>query len=469
MGPVAPVAQLLREALDDVHAGRFGPAEQKAARVLRANPSNAQAHYALGLSALFQQRPADALAPLDRAAALAPQDPQYPFVRGMALAGMGQVEEAVEAYRAALRLRPVFFEASANLGNLLERNHRHPEAVEAYEAALRAKPGVPLVLNGLGLCLLALGDLPRAAECFARAVTADPNLATAHNNLGIVLGRLKRPQEAVAHLERAVAIRPAFPEAWINLGEQYYMAQRDADAVRALDEALKLDGGNAGIRHLRDSIAGVQTGRAPDEFIRGFFDRFAADFDKRLVGDLEYRTPQRMAEFLAPWLAGKEGALAIEDLGCGTGLSGLVLKPFARRLAGVDLSGKMLDKARERALYDELAEDEIARYLDARPAGATDLAAAMDVFVYIGDLDAIFAAVARSLAPGGLFAFSVERLEGEEPYRLARSGRYAHSAAYLRSLAAAHGLVEWKLADSVIRKEAGQPVTGLIAGFTRPA
>ncbi|HRE14065.1 MAG TPA: hypothetical protein PLD37_07715, partial [Usitatibacteraceae bacterium] len=74
MGPVAPVAQLLREALDDVHAGRFGPAEQKAARVLRANPSNAQAHYALGLSALFQQRPADALAPLDRAAALAPQD-----------------------------------------------------------------------------------------------------------------------------------------------------------------------------------------------------------------------------------------------------------------------------------------------------------------------------------------------------------------------------------------------------------
>ncbi len=64
MGPVAPVAQLLREALDDVHAGRFGPAEQKAARVLRANPSNARAHYALGLSALFQQRPADALAPL---------------------------------------------------------------------------------------------------------------------------------------------------------------------------------------------------------------------------------------------------------------------------------------------------------------------------------------------------------------------------------------------------------------------
>jgi predicted TPR repeat methyltransferase len=159
--------------------------------------------------------------------------------------------------------------------------------------------------------------------------------------------------------------------------------------------------------------------------------------------------------------------LRIEDLGCGTGLSGIALKPWAARLAGVDLSGQMLARARERGIYDSLDEAEIAAHLDARPEGACDLAAAMDVFVYLGDLDPVFRAVTRSLAPGGMFAFSVERLEGEGDFHLAPSGRYAHSAAYLRARAAAHGLAEWKIGEAVIRKEAGQDVTGLLAAFTK--
>ncbi len=262
-------------------------------------------------------------------------------------------------------------------------------------------------------------------------------------------------------------IRPGFAEAWINLGEQLYVAKRDAEAIAALDRALALDPANAGLRHLRDSIAGVQTERAPDEFIRGFFDRFAGHFDKRLVEDLEYRTPQRMVEFLRPWLSGKDMKLRIDDLGCGTGLSGAVLKPYAARLAGVDLSGQMLAKARERRLYDALHEAEIAKYLDAAPAGETDLAAAMDVFVYVGDLKEIFRAVARTLAPGGLFAFSVERHDGEGDFHLARSGRYAHSPRYIRELAAANGFREWNAEESVIRKESNEPVKGYLFGFLK--
>ncbi len=255
--------------------------------------------------------------------------------------------------------------------------------------------------------------------------------------------------------------------AWVNLGEQCYVAGRDAEAVAAIDRALALDPENGGLRHLRDAIAGVQTARAPDEYIRGFFDRFASDFDQRLLNDLEYRTPERMARFLAPWLAGREGRLRIEDLGCGTGLSGLVLRPYAAEMAGVDLSGQMLAKARERNLYDSLHEAEIAAYLDGKPEGGCDLAAAMDVFVYVGDLDPIFRAVTRALGPGAMFVFSVERLEGEEDFRLMRSGRYAHSRRYLESLAQAHGLVEWKIEEADIRKESGQPVAGLHAAFTK--
>lgn len=468
MSPAASIADELRAATELVYAGRFPQAESAARGVLARQPRNPEAHYVLALSAMFQKRHAEALAPIEKAISLAAGDAQYAFVRALCLAGAGRVEEALAAYRRTLELRPAFFEAWANLGSLLETNGRFAEAEEAYVRADRLKPGIAAVLNGLGMCLLARGESAKAAEAFGRAVAADPKFATAQNNLGNTLGKLKQVDAAIVHLQEAVRLRPDYAVAWVNLGEQCYVAGRDAEAVAAIDRALALDPENGGLRHLRDAIAGVQTERAPDEYIRGFFDRFAADFDKRLVEDLEYRTPQRMMEFLAPWLAGREKSLRIEDLGCGTGLSGLVLAPYAARLEGVDLSGKMLDKARERGLYDALHEAEIAAYLDARPAGACDLAAAMDVFVYVGDLDAIFRAVARSLAPGGMFAFSVERLDGEGDFRLARSGRYAHSRAYLQALAKAHGLAEWRIEEADIRKEAGAPVHGILAGFTRP-
>lgn len=463
----ASIAEQLRAATQLVYGGRFLQAEAGARHVLARQPRNAEAHYVLALSAMFQNRHAEALPPIERAISLDGANAQYPFVRAMCLAGQGRVDEAAAAYRRALALRPAFFEAWANLGNLLELNGRHAEAEAAYRRAIELKPGSAPVLGGLGICLLARGELQQAVDAFSRAVSADPSVATYHNNLGNTLGKLRQPDPAIRHLQEAVRLRPDFQEAWINLGEQCYAAHRDAEAVAAIDRALALDPDNGGLRHLRDSIAGVQTARAPDDYIRGFFDRFAADFDKRLVEDLEYRTPQRMIEFLAPWVAGREGKLRIEDLGCGTGLSGIVLKPYAARMNGVDLSGQMLGKARERNLYDALHEAEIAAYLDGRPPGECDLAAAMDVFVYLGDLAEVFRAVTRALAPGGLFALSVEKLDGEARFHLARSGRYAHSAAYLRSLAADNGLVEWRIEESAIRKEGGEPVIGLLAAFAK--
>ena len=414
----------LRAAVQLVYGGRFLQAEAGARQVLARQPRNAEAHYVLALSAMFQNRHAEALPPVDRAIALDGANAQYPFVRALCLAGAGRLDEAIAGYRRALALRPAFFEAWANLGNLLEKTGRFPEAREAYGAALKLRPADPLVLNGLGMCHLASADLPRAAEAFQRAVAADPGQATLRNNLCHTLGKLGQYDASIAHGTEAVRLRPDYFEAWLNLGEACYKAGRDSDAVAALDRALGLDPGNDGLRHLRDSIAGVQTGRAPDDYIRNVFDRSAADFDRHLVGDLEYRTPQKMAQFLAPWLAGREGKLRIEDLGCGTGLSGVVLKPYAARLAGVDLSGQMLARARERGLYDSLHEAEIAAYLDGKPAGGCDLAAAMDVFVYLGDLGEVFRAVARTLAPAGLFAFSVERLASDDRLTASR-GRAA--------------------------------------------
>ncbi len=412
-------------------------------------------------------RPAQALAALEAVAGPRSGTPEHHFTRGLCLAGVGRAAEAIESYRQALASRPGYFEAAANLGNLLQVGGRHAEAAECYRQALALRPGTALVLNGLGLCELALGRTEAAERCFREAVDREPGLATAHNNLGIAAARLGRIAQACGHSRRAVELRPDFTEAWINLGEQLYQLRRDDEALASLERALVLDPSREAVRYLRDAIAGVQVDRAPDAFVSQFFDRFAADFDERLTGELEYRAPGELRAFIDPWLGGRTG-LRIADLGCGTGLAAAALRPIASRLVGVDLSAAMLERARSRGTYDELEHSEVGGYLGRQPPGSFDLVTALDVFVYLGDLAPLFAAVARALAPEGLFAFTIESgVEGGVDFRLARTGRYAHSPDYVDRLGRACGLRALASRPIVVRRESGRPVAGRYCAFVR--
>lgn len=463
----ASIAERLRQAEKLAHSGQFAQAEASAAEVLREEPGNAQAQYVLGLSALFQKRHAEALERMDRALGADAGNAQYHFGRALCLASLQRIDEAVASYGRALELRPGFFEAAANMGNLLENTGRFAPASEAYRRALGLRADEPLVLNGLGLCELALGRIEAAIEALERALRLRADFPPACNNLATAVARRGESRRAVELLRRAVALRPGFVEAWINLGEQHYVLREDAAAIEAFDRALALEPSNDEIRYLRNAIAGVSMERAPDAYVSRFFDRFAADFDRRLTGDLDYRTPEALAEFLLPQLAGREG-LRVADLGCGTGLSGIFVRPKAAFLAGVDLSEKMLERARARGIYDELVRDEITVFLDRAPPGSFDLAIAVDVFVYVGNLEPILRACARSLVLGGLFAFSTERLDAaQDGFRLARTGRYAHSPAYVAQAAERAGLRVAQVRDIVLRREDGAPVRGDLYAIAR--
>lgn len=469
MSAIVPVAEVVREAERLVHEGRFAEGERRAGEALAREPSNARARYVLGLSALLQKRAADALAHMQEAAAAEPGNAQYHFGRGACLAALGRADDCVDAYRRALDLRPAFFEAAANLGNVLENAGRFAEAALAYRQALDLRADEPLVLNGLGRCELECKNPSAAAAALERALALRPDFASAMNNLANAVGRLGDRQRAVTLLRQAVKIRPDFVEAWHGLAYGLYMLHEDAAALEAFDRVLALDPSNGIARHTRDAIAGNAAERAPDDYVRRFFDQFAPEFDRRLTGDLEYRTPERMAELLAPWLEGRQG-LRVADLGCGTGLSGVSIRPRAAFLAGVDLSTNMLERARERRIYDELDCEEIVAWLEKRAPASFDLALAVDVLVYVGNLEPVARGCARALVPGGLFAFSVERLEpgGGAEVRLARTGRYAHADTYVRRVAHSVGLEMVASAETDLRKDDGKPVRGTLYALRKP-
>jgi len=158
------------------------------------------------------------------------------------------------------------------------------------------------------------------------------------------------------------------------------------------------------------------------------------------------------------------------DLGCGTGLGGAAFRPYVDWLVGVDLSPRMIAKARAKGLYDRLEVLELQQFLDCEAdAGARyQLILAADVFVYVRDLLSVVAAAGGVLAAGGLLAFTVETHPGDGIV-LQQTLRYAHGAAHVRAAVAGAGLALLHLAEATTRTEKGVPVAGLVAVASKAA
>lgn len=136
-------------------------------------------------------------------------------------------------------------------------------------------------------------------------------------------------------------------------------------------------------------------------------------------------------------------------------------RPYAKLLIGVDVSSKMLQKASQKNIYDDLIAFDILQ--DWPFSEPFDLIYSSDVFVYFGNLDPILQSASSYLARGGIIAFSVERLADDRTgYCLFPSGRYAHSPRYIRNCLKHHGFATVEETDAIIRKQAGEEVRGVL-------
>lgn len=270
---------------------------------------------------------------------------------------------------------------------------------------------------------------------------------------------------------QAVELAPRWTAGWFALGEAREAAGDAAGARVAFARALELDADDvAGVAPRLARLLGRTPAALPPRYVAALFDQYAARFDKHLTEELGYAAPALILAALDRVAPGRRFASAL-DLGCGTGLMGAAIRDRAAWLGGVDLSEAMVAQARARGIYDALTVGDIADVIAAADAArgggcGYDLLLAADVLVYLGDLDPLFAAARVALVPGGLFAFTVERHEGEG-YVLQASLRYAHARACLRELAARHGFAVRLLEDAVTRRDAGRDVPGLLAVLAR--
>jgi predicted TPR repeat methyltransferase len=339
------------------------------------------------------------------------------------------------------------------------------QAGNALERGLALDPGQARAWYQLGNVREELGQGDEAAAaCFEKAVALDPAHARAWNNLGGAQQRSGRGEQALASYRRAMQADPGLAQACLNLGRLAVTRGDHALAAECFKTGLQHHPGDPTFEHLSAAAAGRSTARAPEGYVTNLFDGVARQFERHLVEELEYHVPEALAKLVLPALKAES---CVIDLGCGTGLVGKALAAAGARIVGVDLSARMLEIAAQRGVYATLEKGELAEVLARYPAGSVHAVLAADVFIYIGDLAAVFAAVARLLAPQGLFALSVEGLESGS-YVLQLTGRYAQSPAYLRSLAAHAGLAERSMERTLIRREGRGHAEGWLALFARP-
>ena len=261
-------------------------------------------------------------------------------------------------------------------------------------------------------------------------------------------------------LTQTVAAAPRFASAWFALGDVQERLRKPAEAAQAFERARALDDGDrhgAGLRLAR--LGRCDTGMPP-AYVETLFDQYADRFDRALVDGLAYRGPALLRSAVEE-TAGSRRFARMLDLGCGTGLAGEAFRDLADRITGIDLSTRMLALARAKGIYTDLVQADIVGYLQGQASAACDLIVAADVFAYLTDLAPVCAAAAHSLAPGGVFAFTVETHAGDDVV-LGHKLRYAHGTAHVRAAVAGAGLTKLNLRMASSRLEAGAPVDGLV-------
>ncbi|NOG69052.1 methyltransferase [Roseicella sp. DB1501] len=398
-----------------------------------------------------------------------PEDPIALLQAGAARHAEGALAEAERLYRQVLKRRPQEPNAHNLLGVLARQRGDVAGALRHTERALAAAPEEPVFLANRGAALAEAGRLAEAVIALRAALVRRPGDAVALRNLGQALAALGDPAAALPVLEQAAALQSEAPEPLLALAHARREAGDATGAAEAARAALERAGTRPGLAgQARFLLAGLGAAPAPDRapaaYVRGLFDQFAPRFEAELTGRLAYRTPALLAALLPAAGIAPQRRLRVLDLGCGTGLSGAALAPFARRLEGLDLSSRMLAEARRRGLYDALHEADLLDWLPRQAAGF-DLVAAADVLNYLGDLAPALAGIAAALAPGGHALFSVEA-QGEAgegaPFTLGEALRYRHDPAHVAALATAAGLVPVARQAAVLRQERGAPVAGAL-------
>jgi protein O-mannosyl-transferase len=184
----SPAYEALADALQK--AGRLDDAIARRREALRLKPDEATFHFNLGATLAQAGQYEEAIKAYAMAEHLRPDLPQVHYAQGIALLQLDRLPDAMAQLQIALRIHPNDSDAQAGLAEVHFK---------------------------LGNSLARRGDLHGAIAEYEATLKLNPADAEAHHNLGVVHGQLGQYASAQTELETALRLRPDYPDAQHHL------------------------------------------------------------------------------------------------------------------------------------------------------------------------------------------------------------------------------------------------------------
>ncbi len=346
------------------------------------------------------------------------------YNQGLALYQLGRFAEAAVVFARAAEIRDDDADTWFNLGLALKQGQQYSEAHRAYERALKLAPDDADILFNLANCCREGGSPEQAAAYYDQLLNIEPEHVSGLNNFAYLCHQLGEYGRAEEFYNRVLNLRPDHP----------------------------------GALHMLAALSGTADTTPANEYIRELFDQYSDTFEQSLLGKLEYRVPELLFDLVDRYTTSSSGYGNCVDLGCGTGLAGVLFRPLCKRLTGVDLSEKMVTVAAAKQVYNKLVTADVVEYL---VQGNTqyDLFVAADLLTYMADLEPLFQAVSQKSFPESQFIFSTEHGD-DSGWQVRPTGRFAHHPDYVAEVIEKCGGKIVCAEDAKLRREGAAWIAG---------
>lgn len=424
-------------------------------QAVHSEPDFVEAHFNLGLLLLKNNQLEAAEKQFQNVLALNPHHGHAQSLLAVIFLSRDELDKAKKGFKKIIEQHPEDLEALTNLGVIALKQEKAQQAIDYFTRALSIDNQYIEARNNLASTFMHHDRFENALMHYDELLKQDPHNIEYHYNSGVAQMALGHLNEAIHHFEQVLQVDEEHFAALNNLAAIYSRLNQKDKARELLQRAVKANPNDSSSRHMLNALTGKDDRHSTD-YANHLFDNYALYYDQHMQGQLHYVLPQEIGKLLHHLHAFsfKHGL----DLGCGTGLSGIVLREITEQLTGVDISKKMLAQAREKQLYDQLVNEEAIEFLS-HCKESFDLIVAADVLPYFSELDTLFSAIQARLSPKGLFIFSTE-ISPDKPWHLQSTARYSHQPEYIQSLCKAYQfeLLEHKKITARFQEKTELPV-----------
>jgi tetratricopeptide (TPR) repeat protein len=161
--------------------------------------------------------------------------------RGAAYRDKGDSSRAIADLDEAIRLAPQNAEAYRNRGIAHRLNRDLDRAMENQTEAIRIDPNFARAYNARGFAYWAKGDFERAIADYTEAVRLDPSYATAYNNRGNAYAEKGNYDRAITDYDETIRLDPKYGDAYLNRSVVYGLKGDCDHALADCNEAIRLD------------------------------------------------------------------------------------------------------------------------------------------------------------------------------------------------------------------------------------